>query len=144
MLEDPQHLTLPASVERLLDELGLDQPYHFGLDVARKMLSTIGYHTGELPDDSDLDPDDVVGDLSERSVHLLHFVHALNIRVKEDELAELKTGRLVSMPERKIDVLRQFLNALLWFSIRDDVADWEEDYTLARIDDRYVLVRQFD
>jgi hypothetical protein len=82
----------------------------------------------------------VVATLSPRAVHMLKFLHAINIKAKEAELQELTTGQREHFPERMAEVLGDFVKALRWFAIRDDLQDWVSRFYLSKVNDDYVAV----
>jgi hypothetical protein len=139
-----EHTPLPQSdptcrFEEIMAELTSAEPYQQSLDIARQMLSQIGDHVGELP--ANAPPEgEVVATLSPRAVHMLKFLHAINIKAKEAELQELTTGQREHFPERMAEVLGDFVKALRWFAIRDDLQDWVSRFYLSKVNDDYVAV----
>jgi hypothetical protein len=125
--------------DEIMAELTSGEPYQQTLEIARQMLSQIGYHVGELP--ANAPPEgEVIATLSPRAVHMLKFLHALDIKAKEAELQELTTGEHGHFPERTAVVMHDFVNALMWFAIRDDLQDWISRFYLSKVNDVYVVV----
>lgn len=125
--------------DEIMAELTSGEPYQQTLEIARQMLSQIGYHVGELP--ANAPPEgEVIATLSPRAVHMLKFLHALDIKAKEAELQELTTGEHGHFPERMAVVMHDFVNALMWFAIRDDLQDWISRFYLSKVNDVYVVV----
>ena len=120
--------------DEIMAELTSGEPYQQGLEIARQMLSQIGYHVGELP--ANAPPEgEVVATLSPRAVHMLKFLHALDIKAKEAELKQLTTGERGHFPERMAEIMHDFVKALMWFAIRDDLQDWVSRFYLSKVND---------
>ena len=56
------------------------------------------------------------------------------------ELQELTTGERGHFPERMAEVMHDFVKALMWFAIRDDLQDWVSRFYLSKVNDDYVVV----
>ena len=127
------------SFEDIMAELTSGEPYQQGLEIARQMLSQIGYHVGELP--ANTPPEgEVVATLSPRAVHMLKFLHAIDIKTKEAELQDLTTGQRDHFPVRMANIMHDFVKCLMWFAIRDDLQDWVSRFYLSKVNDEYVVV----
>ena len=143
-----EHTPLPQPdpnlrFEEIMAELTSGEPYQQGLEIARQMLSQIGYHVGELPANAP-PAGEIVATLSPRAVRMLKFFYALDIKHKEAELQELTTGERSHFPERMAETMHQFVKALMWFAIRDDLQDWVSRFYLSKLNDDYVVVVDSD
>jgi hypothetical protein len=128
-----------ARFDEIMAQFASGEPYQVGLELARQMLSQVSYHAGELPANEPPEGE-VVATLSPRALHMLKFLHAIDIKHKEAELDELRTGERGHFPARLAETLHDFVHALRWFAIRDDLHDWVSRFYLSKVNDDYVVI----